>query len=788
MGKGTSTEKAMKHLGGGLVAAALLALAFGNAPAPAQVHSDKDLVVKVRKAIARGIDFMRRQQQNNGGWEVDQDAALQALGGRTALAVVALLNAGVRPEDPMIQKGLRYLRGLNSDSTYVRALQTMAFAEARSKEDQQRIQENIDWLIKARVLVGGELRGWGYTPAGTATGTTDNSNSQYAVLGLFAGRHAGAVVPRDVWDSVLKFYQTTQLDEGAWAYSKTFGSGPRFTMTTAGLSGLLIAAAELNDRREKPRNDGTFSNCGKYDDDAHVQKAIKWVGRHFNIERTPHIYYNLYGIERAGRLSGQRFFGNVDWYRDGCKFLVERQLENGSWNEQVLERWPVVCTSFALLFLAKGRTPILMTKIVHGPFPNRGTDWNNDRNDLHHLVNSASENLFKRPLPLGWQIFDAMRPLVRTPQELDDLVSELLPSPIVYFNGHQAPQFTAREKEVLKKYVENGGFLLAEACCGSKAFDRGVHGLMLELFGKENPLTDLPADHPVWKAFHPVPPGSFKLKGIQMGCKTVVIYSPEDLSCYWENNDKTSARGLLAFRTGENIIAYATGREPPPDRLTPGEVVELKDERTPPRGYLQVGQLRFAGDWSPAPRAISILMKHLRETAKLNVTLEREALPVNDKSLSNFPVLYMHGRGNVEFADKDLSKLRFHLENGGLLLADSCCGKDAFDKSFRQLVKQLFPKQALQKVPADDILFSKELNTVPLNEQSIRCRRLAGGEFQPTAPLLEGIKIDDRWVVLYSKYDLGCALERHQSSDCLGYDHASALRIGSAVVFYMLRP
>jgi hypothetical protein len=774
----------MKHLGIGLTA--LLVWAACQAPAPAQVDSDKELVGKVRKAIRRGVDFLRARQMANGGWEVDLDAP-SFPGGRTGLVLVALLNAGVERNDPAVQRGLKYLRNVSPDSTYARALQTMAFAEAGHKEDLQRIQENVDWLIKARVLSGGELRGWGYSQSSQ---NTDNSNSQYALLGLYAGRQAGAVVPREVWEGILQFYRTTQLDEGAWAYAKLHGNAPRLTMTTAGLSGLLMAAAELNDRREKPRKDGTFSNCGQYAENPHVQRAITWVGRHFNIPNTPHIYYNLYGIERAGRLSGERFFGSVDWYREGCKYLTRpgRQLDDGSWFDS-LERYPVVCTSFALLFLAKGRTPILMTKLVHGPLPNRGTDWNNDRNDLHHLVNFASKELFKRlPRPLGWQIFDGMRPRVRNEQDLNNLVGELLPSPIVYFNGHQAPRFTDREKEILKKYVENGGFILAEACCGQKAFDRGVRALLKELFGDDAPLTDLPAEHPVWKAHFPVPPGSFKLQGIQMGCKTVVMYSPEDLSCSWENNDDKSARGLLAFRLGVNIIAYATGKEPPPDRLTEVEVADLKDERKPPRGFLKVAQLKFPGDWSPAPRAMPILMKHLREKARLNVTLERQELTVDDRYLSNFPVLYMHGRGNFDIPDKDVSKLRFHLENGGLLLADSCCGKEAFDQSFRRFVKQLFPKQALQPIPKDDELFGKELNTVQLNEQTIRCRCLAGGEFQPTTPLLEGIKIDDRWVLIYSKYDLGCALERHQSSDCLGYDHASALRIGSAVVFYMLRP
>ena len=60
--------------------------------------------------------------------------------------------------------------------------------------------------------------------------------------------------------------------------------------------------------------------------------------------------------------------------------------------------------------------------------------------------------------------------------------------------------------------------------------------------------------------------------------------------------------------------------------------------------------------------------------------------------------------------------------------------------------------------------------------------------FYYVPPFLEGIKDRNRWVVIYSKYDLGCALEKHQSSDCLGYDHASALKIGSAAVLYTLRP
>ena len=53
-------------------------------------------------------------------------------------------------------------------------------------------------------------------------------------------------------------------------------------------------------------------------------------------------------------------------------------------------------------------------------------------------------------------------------------------------------------------------------------------------------------------------------------------------------------------------------------------------------------------------------------------------------------------------------------------------------------------------------------------------------------PLL--IKINGHWAVIYSKLDIGCALERNQSLDCKGYTHDSALRIAANIVIYSTMP
>jgi hypothetical protein len=787
-----------------VIVLAALALPLAQ-PAPGRAQGlprkQEPLVEQVKRAIDKGIRYLRQVQRDDGSWEIDVTAAGMR-GGWTCLALLSLLNSGVPADDATVTRGLGWLRLQRPGMTYVRALQTMVFAEAGLVEDRERIKENIDWLIQARVMRGNELQGWTYNQ--NAAGSGDNSNTQYALLGLHAGKAAGIAIPRDVWESIRTYYMRTQQDDGGWLYSPRgapHGAGSSLTMTTAGLSGLLIAGMELNSGREVIQANGTAQNCGDYKENEPVARSLSWIsalGRdRFSLEMPKRTFYNLYGIERAGRLSGQRFFGRHDWYREGCVYLVARQHDNGSWSAAgFYDQWPVVSTSFSLLFLSKGRTPVLISKLVHGPWPRQeaDTDWNNDRNDLRHLTEFAGRELFKK-LPLAWQTFDAMRAIdakdgARSEEEMLEVTSDLLQSPIVYFNGHKSPRLRFRdvEKELLKKYAENGGFILAEACCGSQAFRDGFEQLVRQIW-PDNDLVDLPADHPVWSAHFPVPAGSFKLKGLNMGCKTVLIFSPEDLSCLWESNKLEDGRAQLAFRVGANIIAYATGMEPPRPRLTETELASAKDElRSVPRGFLKAAQLRHGGDWQPAPRAMPNLLSHLHKLAGLDVSLKTEALPVYHESVVDFKFLYMHGRGDFTFPDGQLKNLRFNLQNGGLLLADACCGQPAFDQAFRRFAKQLFPDKKLEPVLPSDPLFGKELNGEALTAKNIRVRRERGGPMRPTAPLLEGVKIAGQWVVLYSKYDLGCALERHQSSDCLGYDPQSALRIGSAAVLYLLRP
>jgi hypothetical protein len=263
-----------------------------------------------------------------------------------------------------------------------------------------------------------------------------------------------------------------------------------------------------------------------------------------------------------------------------------------------------VATSFALLFLSKGRTPVLISKLAYGGQDYNG--WNNKRGDIHHLVDFASKQLFKGK-PMAWQNFDVRHKKDAAGKAgVRALAAELLQSPIVYFNGHERVP-SGVELDILKEYIANGGFLLIENCCGKKRFpkfDSELEGFIKKLFPDGNAkVKELPPEHPVWLASgkFAVSAKDFPLEGVNQGCKTVVIYSPTPLAGYWEANQFAKDRGRKAFQLGANIIAYATGLEAPRPRLTKVAIPVDDPPAKVKRGYFKVAQLRHEGDWHPAP-------------------------------------------------------------------------------------------------------------------------------------------------------------------------------------------
>src|SRR5262249_23183888 len=152
-------------------------------------------------------------------------------------------------DDPAVAKSLEYLRKLGTpDKTYVVALQTMVFAEARQKVDLPQIAKNVAWFEKHALRGERGLAGGSYPGNAVA----DNSNTQYALLGLYAAKTAGVKVNDKLWQDILDYYARTQHPDarnpraGYWSYYNERDPSPSFTMSVAGVCGLFIAQMGLD--------------------------------------------------------------------------------------------------------------------------------------------------------------------------------------------------------------------------------------------------------------------------------------------------------------------------------------------------------------------------------------------------------------------------------------------------------------------------------------------------------------------------------------------------------------
>ena len=101
-----------------------LAIAPLIVAAPVCAQAKRDIRAEdVKQSIDKGVKYLKQVQRANGSWEVDGDVISNATvshpGGKTALALLALLNSGLTPKDATVSLGLKHLRNVVPESTYV---------------------------------------------------------------------------------------------------------------------------------------------------------------------------------------------------------------------------------------------------------------------------------------------------------------------------------------------------------------------------------------------------------------------------------------------------------------------------------------------------------------------------------------------------------------------------------------------------------------------------------------------------------------------------------------------
>lgn len=149
------------------------------------------------------------------------------------------------------------------------------------------------------------------------------------------------------------------------------------------------------------------------------------------------------------------------------------------------------------------------------------------------------------------------------PVKLD--AEALFDYPFCVMSGNENFTLPARERENLRKYLLQGGFLLASPGCSDPKWDKSFRQELKLLF-PEHALKKIPMTHPIFSIVNPIPKLTDKnnktvsLEGLEINGRLVLVYSKEGL------NDVEHAKGCCCCggneiknpaRVNVNVFAYA---------------------------------------------------------------------------------------------------------------------------------------------------------------------------------------------------------------------------------------
>lgn len=798
---------------------------------------------QVDDAITKGKAWLYAQEKD-GNWESSQSSRRHRmwmpmpmhmqLGGHTAIAVYALLAAGEKPNDPKLQRAIEFLEKADKvDGTYALGLRAQVWwLLGASKETAESIRRDTALLRQGCYQSGpfagmytyrpaslmewgppdgmepqrkfgpppGPGGGSGAGPGGPRPGGPfgqnagppmgpggrrpmfltryDHSNSQYGVLGMWALAEVGGEVSASYWRMVDTAWKKAQNSDGGWGYAEEKESESYPSMTAAGVATLYITQDFL-------MANSSWSTCTPRPPDAHIAKGLAWMDSHIERALDGNDTYLMYGIERIGLASGRKYFGKVAWFQTGADQLVSGQNNDGSWEANFIGDDDLASTAFAILFLSRGRAPVMMNKLEYGvsvdsavstvkpalaaSVKQEGEVWNERPRDLANLTKwagRATEGFY------NWQT-------VSLSASADDLHD----APILYVTGRDAVHFTDAEQLTLRSFVEQGGMILANADCGRDAFVSSMKQLGLSLFPKYE-FRELPKDHVIytgqqyaaakWKT-HP------HVLGLSNGVRELMLLIPDsDPSRYWQGG------GIKGhdepFQLGADLFIYMTGGKDP--RIRPPTWIVYSHPSNQPTSTTPLARIEAGDNWDPEPggwRRMTALLHN-----EHHIDLDVETVKPGEAKLSDFRIAHWTGTTTVKLNNEQRGALREFVTHGGTLIVDAAGGSTFFAESAEAELREIFGASAAEALqhplPAEHRAFNLPDSKIdPVSFRTFTRKESVGTN---KTVRVRGITVGDRIGVFYSPEDLSAGLVGEQVDGISGYDPASASRIMTNLILY----
>jgi len=574
----------------------------------------------------------------------------------------------------------------------------------------------------------------------------DLSNGQYGTLGAWALADAGMEIPMRYWSISDRFWRRTQTAAGDWPYGSGSKDGKE-SMGVAGIASVYVTSDMLDDElRLEPRADKT------------LERGLAWLDKSFKAN-TGDLYY-MYGVERVGLASGLKFFGQTDWYKEGAANIIARQMKDGSWKGGFHGADQTVATSYALLFLARGRNAVVFNKLQHDGW------WNARPRDNANITHWMSKRFEK---PINWQVVNLK---VDPEQWLD--------APILLITGSKDPKFKDEDIAKLRAYVQAGGMIFSTADGDSTEFTAAMKAAAEKIVDRRYEWRQLPNDHVLFNIHFDIKKPPVML-GMSNGVRDLWVHSTVDMSASWQM--RRTANAADHFNVPANLFFYATGKGSLRSKLNPLAVAGANAQAA---RTITVARLDHTGNADPEPGAWKRFAKTARSGFKTDLQISENVGAAALNASGKAPmVLHITGSTAVAKNANLAADLKKYVEGGGTIFVDAAGGQAQFGQSAVALLNDILPNQTLMPIDAGDALIK---GTMPdgVDCSTIEYRKFAKLK-NPRAgksPELLGIKIGDRWAIIYSPQDVTSGLLGTNTWGIVGYDPASAEKIARNVVLY----
>lgn len=745
---------------------------------------------QVDQAIEKATKFLYSKLGKDGTWEAvprpelstpkdtkQIDLKGRQWGGYTAIAVYALLAAGENPQDPRLKAAIDFLQKANIQSTYGLGLSAQAWNLVASTPATKAVAAHDVRMLDLGLIRKGENAGFYSYWTGSKLGSDlprwtdannigpepkwwhDLSNSQYAVLGMWALEQSGAEVPNEFWKTVDAAWKKRQEPDGSWRYNKDKEPSP--AMTAAGVATLFITQDYVTP--------DTWGLCKGGAATPEIDKGLAWMDQHVKEVMTGVDYYTFYGVERIGVASGRKYFGTVDWYQQGANTLVSSQGKEGAWNGAWGE---IPSTCFAMLFLSRGSAPIMMNKLQYEtPRAEAGVVnvWNERPRDAANLARWTGKQLEH---DLNWQIVN----MEVSPDDLHD-------APILYVSGSQTLAFSPAKLAKFREFVEGGGMIVGNADCGKPEFAKSFVRLGVDLFPHYE-FRQLPPNHPIY-IHEQYPATRWRVRpvvlGLTNGVRELMVLVPDaDPSRAWQARTITSKEEL--FELGANVFLYSIDKK---NLLTKGRTYNVvADPAIVATKKIKLARLMVGPNPDPEPAGWRRLAAILHNQNKID--LQVFSAKPGEGSLLAARVAHLTGTTAFKLSDSARLEIKTFVGSGGTLIIDAAGGSAAFAASAEEELRGMFGPASAEieaPLPKDSPIYNmpgeKKIETA--GYRTFARESLPHGTKKPQ---LRGIKFGNKIRVFYSHLDLSGGLVGEQVDGVYGYDPQTCTELMSAMIRY----